>query len=135
MQIHSLISVFQQAELEISDKTPPSQIPNASSNSCPQHGDLRLSDPPSGQGAGSGARTRDRRVPTDLRRVPADLRADSQATVLPTPHITFANHARKIPLAIKMKRSAPRTRFRTNGGQDINIQFYLQSLRDAMNSN
>ncbi|GFO12036.1 hypothetical protein PoB_003854100 [Plakobranchus ocellatus] len=45
---------------------------------CPQQGDLRLSGPPSGQGAGSGARTRDRRVP-------ADLRADSQATVLPTP--------------------------------------------------
>ncbi|GFO28293.1 dehydrodolichyl diphosphate synthase complex subunit nus1 [Plakobranchus ocellatus] len=44
----------------------------------PQQGDLRLSGPPSGQGVGSGARTRDRRVP-------ADLRADSQATVLPTP--------------------------------------------------
>ncbi|GFN98843.1 hypothetical protein PoB_002534900, partial [Plakobranchus ocellatus] len=44
----------------------------------PQQGDLRLSGPPSGQGAGSGAGTRDRRVP-------ADLRADSQATVLPTP--------------------------------------------------
>ncbi|GFN76363.1 hypothetical protein PoB_000286900 [Plakobranchus ocellatus] len=44
----------------------------------PQQGDLRLSGPPSGQGAGSGARTRDRRVP-------ADLRADSQATELPTP--------------------------------------------------
>ncbi|GFO02148.1 hypothetical protein PoB_002865300 [Plakobranchus ocellatus] len=44
----------------------------------PQQGDLRLSGPPSGQGAGIGARTRDRRVP-------ADLRADSQATVLPTP--------------------------------------------------
>ncbi|GFO49852.1 hypothetical protein PoB_007635700 [Plakobranchus ocellatus] len=44
----------------------------------PQQGDLRLSGPPSGQGADSGARTRDRRVP-------ADLRADSQATVLPTP--------------------------------------------------
>ncbi|GFO49216.1 hypothetical protein PoB_007572100 [Plakobranchus ocellatus] len=44
----------------------------------PQRGDLRLSGPPSGQGAGSGARTRDRMVP-------ADLRADSQATVLPTP--------------------------------------------------
>ncbi|GFN82658.1 hypothetical protein PoB_000916400 [Plakobranchus ocellatus] len=44
----------------------------------PQQGDLRLSGPPSGQGAGSGARTRDRRVP-------AGLRADSQATVLPTP--------------------------------------------------
>ncbi|GFO01673.1 hypothetical protein PoB_002817800 [Plakobranchus ocellatus] len=46
----------------------------------PQQGDLRLLGPPSGQGAGSGARTRDRRVP-------ADLRADSQATVLPTPRI------------------------------------------------
>ncbi|GFN83716.1 hypothetical protein PoB_001022200 [Plakobranchus ocellatus] len=44
----------------------------------PQQGDLRLSGPPSGQGVGSGARTRDRMVP-------ADLRADSQATVLPTP--------------------------------------------------
>ncbi|GFO15133.1 amine oxidase [Plakobranchus ocellatus] len=44
----------------------------------PQQGGLRLSGPPSGQGAGSGARTRDRRVP-------ADLRADSQATVLSTP--------------------------------------------------
>ncbi|GFO21869.1 hypothetical protein PoB_004837400 [Plakobranchus ocellatus] len=44
----------------------------------PQQGDLRLSGPPSGQGAGSEARTRDRRVP-------AGLRADSQATVLPTP--------------------------------------------------
>ncbi|GFO05963.1 hypothetical protein PoB_003246800 [Plakobranchus ocellatus] len=43
-----------------------------------QSTDLRLSGPPSGQGAGSGARTRDRSVP-------ADLRADSQATVLPTP--------------------------------------------------
>ncbi|GFO11197.1 Gc-rich sequence DNA-binding factor 1 [Plakobranchus ocellatus] len=48
----------------------------------PQQGDLRLSGPPSGQGAGSGARTRDRRVP-------ADLRADSQATVLPTPPEDF----------------------------------------------
>ncbi|GFO38156.1 hypothetical protein PoB_006466100 [Plakobranchus ocellatus] len=44
----------------------------------PQQGDLRLSGPPSGQGAGSGARTRDRKVP-------ADLRADSLATVPPTP--------------------------------------------------
>ncbi|GFN75958.1 hypothetical protein PoB_000246400 [Plakobranchus ocellatus] len=44
----------------------------------PQQGDLRLSGPPSGQGAGGGARTRDRRVN-------ADLRADSQATVPSTP--------------------------------------------------
>ncbi|GFO03620.1 hypothetical protein PoB_003012500 [Plakobranchus ocellatus] len=39
----------------------------------PQQGDLRLSGLPPGQGAGGGARTRDRRVP-------ADLRADSLAT-------------------------------------------------------
>ncbi|GFN75936.1 hypothetical protein PoB_000244200 [Plakobranchus ocellatus] len=45
---------------------------------CPQQGDLRLSGPPSGQDAGGGARTRDRRVP-------ADLRADTLATVPPTP--------------------------------------------------
>ncbi|GFO43918.1 hypothetical protein PoB_007042300 [Plakobranchus ocellatus] len=44
----------------------------------PQHGDLRLSSPPSGQGVSGGARIRDRRVP-------ADLRADSQAAVPPTP--------------------------------------------------
>ncbi|GFN76431.1 hypothetical protein PoB_000293700 [Plakobranchus ocellatus] len=44
----------------------------------PQRGDLRLSGPPSGQGAGSGARTRDRRVP-------ADLSADLLATVPATP--------------------------------------------------
>ncbi|GFN85246.1 MAM and LDL-receptor class a domain-containing protein 1-like [Plakobranchus ocellatus] len=43
----------------------------------PKPGDLRLSGPPSGQGAGGGARTRDRRVP-------ADLRADSLATEAPT---------------------------------------------------
>ncbi|GFO21646.1 hypothetical protein PoB_004815100 [Plakobranchus ocellatus] len=46
----------------------------------PQQGDLRLSGPPSGQGAGGGARTCDRRVP-------ADLRAESQATVPPKPQI------------------------------------------------
>ncbi|GFN81564.1 hypothetical protein PoB_000807000 [Plakobranchus ocellatus] len=43
-----------------------------------QQGDLRLLGPPSGQGAVGGARTPNRRVP-------ADLRADSLATVLPTP--------------------------------------------------
>ncbi|GFO43617.1 hypothetical protein PoB_007012200 [Plakobranchus ocellatus] len=51
---------------------------NSTCSFYPQQGDLRLSGPPSGQGASSGARTRDRWVP-------ADLRADSQATVLPTP--------------------------------------------------
>ncbi|GFO44414.1 hypothetical protein PoB_007091900 [Plakobranchus ocellatus] len=44
----------------------------------PQQNDIRLSSPPSGQGAGGGARTSDRRVP-------ADLRADSLASVPPTP--------------------------------------------------
>ncbi|GFO01955.1 hypothetical protein PoB_002846000 [Plakobranchus ocellatus] len=34
---------------------------------CPQQGDLRLSGPPSGQDASGGARTRDGRVPIDLR--------------------------------------------------------------------
>ncbi|GFO19825.1 hypothetical protein PoB_004633000 [Plakobranchus ocellatus] len=54
--------------------------------STPQQGDLGLSGPPSGQGAGSGARTRDRRVP-------ADLRADSLATVPPTlPHLDELNY-------------------------------------------
>ncbi|GFO40915.1 hypothetical protein PoB_006742000 [Plakobranchus ocellatus] len=53
----------------------------------PQQGDLRLSGPPSGQGAGSGARTRDRRVP-------ADLRANSQATVLPTPPTRYGEEHR-----------------------------------------
>ncbi|GFN87679.1 hypothetical protein PoB_001418500 [Plakobranchus ocellatus] len=38
----------------------------------PQQGDLRLSGPPSGQSAGSGAQTSDRRVS-------ADLKADSLA--------------------------------------------------------
>ncbi|GFO10026.1 hypothetical protein PoB_003653100 [Plakobranchus ocellatus] len=42
----------------------------------PHQGDLRLSDPPSGLGAGDGTRNRDRRVP-------ADLKADSIATVPP----------------------------------------------------
>ncbi|GFO45575.1 hypothetical protein PoB_007208000 [Plakobranchus ocellatus] len=47
-------------------------------NASPPKGDLRLSGPPSGQGAGGGARTRDRRVP-------AEFRADSLVTVPSTP--------------------------------------------------
>ncbi|GFN92821.1 hypothetical protein PoB_001932700 [Plakobranchus ocellatus] len=43
-----------------------------------QHGDLRLSGPPSGQGTSGG-------VQTYHRKVPADLREDSLATVPPTP--------------------------------------------------
>ncbi|GFO01329.1 hypothetical protein PoB_002783400 [Plakobranchus ocellatus] len=46
--------------------------------SSPQQDDPRLSGPPSGQGAGGGAQIRDKTVP-------ADLRADSLATVPPTP--------------------------------------------------
>ncbi|GFO31685.1 hypothetical protein PoB_005819000 [Plakobranchus ocellatus] len=45
----------------------------------PQQGDLRPWDPPPGQVAYDEARNRDRRVP-------ADLRADSPATLPPTPH-------------------------------------------------
>ncbi|GFO01851.1 hypothetical protein PoB_002835600 [Plakobranchus ocellatus] len=65
------------------DPTPDSQMlrlnvgPSLSCYSSPQQGDLRLLGPPSGRGADGRARTRDRRVP-------ADLRADPQATVLPT---------------------------------------------------
>ncbi|GFO36805.1 hypothetical protein PoB_006331000 [Plakobranchus ocellatus] len=44
----------------------------------PQQDDLRLSGPPSGQGAGGVDQTCDRRVP-------ADLRADWLASVPPTP--------------------------------------------------
>ncbi|GFO21988.1 4-coumarate--coa ligase [Plakobranchus ocellatus] len=44
----------------------------------PQQGDLRHSGPPSGPSAGGGARARDRNTP-------ADFRADSLATVPPTP--------------------------------------------------
>ncbi|GFN89262.1 hypothetical protein PoB_001576800 [Plakobranchus ocellatus] len=47
-----------------------------------QQGDLRLSGPPSGQGAGGGAQACDGRNP-------ADLRADSQAIVPPTPLTDF----------------------------------------------
>ncbi|GFN93688.1 hypothetical protein PoB_002019400 [Plakobranchus ocellatus] len=50
-------------------------------NSQSTTGDLRLSGPPSGRSAGGGARTRDRRVP-------ADLKSDSLATVPPMSPIT-----------------------------------------------
>ncbi|GFO29964.1 hypothetical protein PoB_005646900 [Plakobranchus ocellatus] len=69
--------------LAISEKRPVCrlvlQVPRLDGRSqSQQQGDLRFSSPPSGQGAGGGARTRDRRVP-------ADPRADSLATVPPTP--------------------------------------------------
>ncbi|GFO49993.1 hypothetical protein PoB_007649800 [Plakobranchus ocellatus] len=48
-----------------------------------QQGDLRLSSPPSGQGAGGGARTCNRKVPSDLR-------ADSLPTVQWTPPFAFS---------------------------------------------
>ncbi|GFN91920.1 hypothetical protein PoB_001842600 [Plakobranchus ocellatus] len=57
-------------------------------------GDLRLSGPPSGQGAGSGARTHHRRVP-------ADLRVDSQATVLQTPPSTEMRFRLEVLLALR----------------------------------
>ncbi|GFO41752.1 hypothetical protein PoB_006825700 [Plakobranchus ocellatus] len=44
----------------------------------PQQSDPRLSGPPSGRGSDGGARTREKWIP-------ADLRADSLATVPPTP--------------------------------------------------
>ncbi|GFN80120.1 hypothetical protein PoB_000662600 [Plakobranchus ocellatus] len=50
-------------------------------DASPQQGDIRLSGPPSGQGAGGGARTSNRRVSEDLR-------MDSLATVPPTPPTT-----------------------------------------------
>ncbi|GFO22383.1 hypothetical protein PoB_004888800 [Plakobranchus ocellatus] len=52
----------------------------------PQQGDLRLSGPPSGQGAGGGAQTRDKGVS-------ADLRAASVATVPPMPPIPLTASA------------------------------------------
>ncbi|GFO07130.1 hypothetical protein PoB_003363500 [Plakobranchus ocellatus] len=51
---------------------------SSSKTKSPQQGDLRLSSPPSGQGAGGGTRIRDRRVP-------ADLRVDSLTTLPSTP--------------------------------------------------
>ncbi|GFN89119.1 hypothetical protein PoB_001562500 [Plakobranchus ocellatus] len=48
----------------------------------PQQGDFRLQGPLSGQDAGGGSRTRDRRIP-------ADLRADVLATVPPTPLVNI----------------------------------------------
>ncbi|GFO20526.1 hypothetical protein PoB_004703100 [Plakobranchus ocellatus] len=50
----------------------------APETASPQKDHLRLSGHPSGQGAGGGARNRNRRVS-------ADIRADSLATVPPTP--------------------------------------------------
>ncbi|GFN77681.1 hypothetical protein PoB_000418700 [Plakobranchus ocellatus] len=52
----------------------------AHSQASPQQGDLRLSGPPSSQGAGGGARTRDRGTP-------ADIRTDSLATDAPVSRV------------------------------------------------
>ncbi|GFO40818.1 hypothetical protein PoB_006732300 [Plakobranchus ocellatus] len=58
---------------------PPVKLQRSSvASSGPQQGDVRFSDIPSAQGAGDGARTRDRMVP-------ADLRADTLTIVPPTP--------------------------------------------------
>ncbi|GFO44991.1 hypothetical protein PoB_007149600 [Plakobranchus ocellatus] len=61
----------------------PQQKNPAKPGASPQQGDLRLSGLPSGQDASGGARTRDRRVP-------ADRRAYSLATVPPAPRKTKA---------------------------------------------
>ncbi|GFN82810.1 hypothetical protein PoB_000931600 [Plakobranchus ocellatus] len=63
----------------------------------PQQGDLRLSGPPSGQGAGGRAQTCDRRVS-------ADLRTDSLATVPSTPRSTYRKrHKNKACLPVHNK--------------------------------
>ncbi|GFO29738.1 hypothetical protein PoB_005624300 [Plakobranchus ocellatus] len=68
----------QQGLLTHLDFTALSQVtPKALVIASPQQGDLRLSGSPSGQGAGGGNRTRDKRFP-------ADLGADSLATMPPT---------------------------------------------------
>ncbi|GFO19808.1 hypothetical protein PoB_004631300 [Plakobranchus ocellatus] len=54
----------------------------------PQQGDLKLSGPPSGQGAGGGARTRDRRIP-------ANPKADSLVTVPLTPPCRYRTFSRR----------------------------------------
>ncbi|GFO37740.1 hypothetical protein PoB_006424500 [Plakobranchus ocellatus] len=74
-----------------STKYSPNLGENLSKRASPQQGDLRLLGPPSGQGAGSAARTRDRKVP-------ADLRADSQATVLPTSVNDMYRLFREVPV-------------------------------------
>ncbi|GFN93665.1 hypothetical protein PoB_002017100 [Plakobranchus ocellatus] len=48
-------------------EVPTSSVYYFFSTACPQEDDLGFLDPPSGQGAGDEARTRDRRVPADLR--------------------------------------------------------------------
>ncbi|GFO46684.1 GDP-mannose-4,6-dehydratase [Plakobranchus ocellatus] len=76
-EVHGIIrraSTFNTSRIEHLYADPMSH----SEGTSPQQGDLGLSGPPSGQGAGGGARTRDRMVPVDLR-------ADSLATVPPTP--------------------------------------------------
>ncbi|GFN76465.1 kinesin-like protein [Plakobranchus ocellatus] len=56
---------------------------------CPQHGDLRLSGPPSGQRASGGAQAHNRRIP-------ADLRADSLSTLPPISPIMCACQPDKV---------------------------------------
>ncbi|GFN86699.1 hypothetical protein PoB_001320500 [Plakobranchus ocellatus] len=73
----SMLSTAQGASSPTVTVSVPVSVPASPGQASPQQGDLRLSGPPSGQGAGSGVRTRDRRIP-------ADIRADSLATVPPT---------------------------------------------------
>ncbi|GFO11126.1 hypothetical protein PoB_003763100 [Plakobranchus ocellatus] len=61
----------------------------------PQQGDLRLRDLPSGRNASGGVRTRDRRIP-------ADLRTDSLATMPPTlPSYQDVNLLKTLPVGIR----------------------------------
>ncbi|GFN89382.1 fasciculation and elongation protein zeta-2 [Plakobranchus ocellatus] len=59
----------------------------------PQQGDLRLLGPPSDRGPDDGAQTRDRRVPTDLR-------ANSQASVPPSPHSVTQQDWQTLPTCL-----------------------------------
>ncbi|GFN77747.1 hypothetical protein PoB_000425300 [Plakobranchus ocellatus] len=67
----------------------------------PQQGDLRLSDPPSEQGAIGWAQVCERRIP-------ADLRVDSLAIVPPTPPFRFKDeHPRSLQQGDLMNSSSP----------------------------
>ncbi|GFO01285.1 hypothetical protein PoB_002779000 [Plakobranchus ocellatus] len=57
-----------QKEVERVRQKIPSRVPTSPPRvTSPLQDDLRLSGPPSGQGRSGGVRTRDRRVPADLR--------------------------------------------------------------------
>ncbi|GFO02180.1 proton-associated sugar transporter a [Plakobranchus ocellatus] len=62
----------------------------------PQKGDLRLSGPPSGKDAGSGARTYDRKVPLDLRAVSLSTVPPSMLCVSAKQLGNLTNQSRKL---------------------------------------